>query len=442
MTAKNLLFKNSRPLKYFIFSLSCVVFAVMLTSCEQNPTAPNEPPKPPGYQEDIYWPSLADSPWPMYRADPQNTGRSNYSGIRSGVIDWKIDTLLIGTGIVSSQDSTLYFAVSYNYGGPGSDISGLVALNSDGSIKWIHHFPVYAKDWPCTPIIANDGTVYTSNPKEAKFIALDNNGNVMWEVWTGNKIIQSGINIDKEGNLYAVGLGDNGWVLNSISKYGKLNWQIEGLDIAGDGFNSMSFSPDGKTLYVSGNGDGPTINAIDVSTRIVKWKFGESRLLASAAPIIDYYGNIYIISEKTDGYGYLISLDQYGIVRWEYKLDIWGIVEAYNLPAIDKNGNIYFGLEQLISINYNGVLNWKILVGSQPSGSITSPITIDINNKIYFTIGIGVDRKLCVYEDNGNLLFNSPLIDPHTYGVSYSLSIAYNKLLFPSYQSQLIYSLY
>ena len=46
-----------------------------MLSCKESPITPSESPKPPGYQEDIPWPSLADSPWPMFYGNPQNNGR-------------------------------------------------------------------------------------------------------------------------------------------------------------------------------------------------------------------------------------------------------------------------------------------------------------------------------------------------------------------------------
>jgi hypothetical protein len=73
---KNSVFYLQSPffskLIYFVLFL-----LLMLLSCKENPTTPSEEPKPPGYQEDIPWPSLADSPWPMYRGNPQYTGRAN-----------------------------------------------------------------------------------------------------------------------------------------------------------------------------------------------------------------------------------------------------------------------------------------------------------------------------------------------------------------------------
>jgi len=129
MTVKNLLFKNSRSLKYFIFSLTCVVFAVMLTSCEQNPTAPNEPPKPPGYQEDIYWPSLADSPWPMNHHDPQNTGRGTCIGPQEGIINWKFNGLYIEAAPVMANDSILYF----------TETGAIHSLNINSKLNWTYN---------------------------------------------------------------------------------------------------------------------------------------------------------------------------------------------------------------------------------------------------------------------------------------------------------------
>ncbi|MDP2364134.1 MAG: hypothetical protein Q8M94_10235, partial [Ignavibacteria bacterium] len=83
---------------------------ILFTACKDEITQP--PPKPPGYQEDIPWPSLADSPWPMYQHDPQNTGRSKYKGPQSGVTTWDYDSVSIESSVVIGLNGSIIFQTS------------------------------------------------------------------------------------------------------------------------------------------------------------------------------------------------------------------------------------------------------------------------------------------------------------------------------------------
>ena len=66
--------KQIQPLKFLVFFLIFV-----LISCKETPREP-EKKEDISSQVDIPWPSLADTPWPMFHHDPQSTGRSKYAG--------------------------------------------------------------------------------------------------------------------------------------------------------------------------------------------------------------------------------------------------------------------------------------------------------------------------------------------------------------------------
>ncbi|MBU2444432.1 MAG: hypothetical protein KJ666_02510, partial [Bacteroidetes bacterium] len=74
-------------MKYII--ITSISFLILISlSCKDKGVDPQDN-YPPGYQHDIPWLSLADSPWPMHNADPQATGRSKYLGPMNGIIDWE-----------------------------------------------------------------------------------------------------------------------------------------------------------------------------------------------------------------------------------------------------------------------------------------------------------------------------------------------------------------
>ncbi|HMU41779.1 MAG TPA: PQQ-binding-like beta-propeller repeat protein [Ignavibacteriaceae bacterium] len=439
MTAKKLQFKNSRPLKYFIFSLTCLVIAVMLTSCEQNPTAPNEPPKPYGYQEDIYWPSLADSPWPMYRADPQNTGRSKSTGPGSGNIVVRIDSLWPASGVAVGEDSTIYLVVhSWWY---GYDSGGLIAMRPDGSIKW--HYPIYVEENSpaSSPIIASNGTIYVSSNditgQNNKVLAIKSDGTLKWEILLNNKsqIIQSGVNIGLDGKIYAMArASDNSSLLLAISPFGYIEWELpmgEASYLPADG---ISFSPDGKTLFVPGYFDSKTLYAVDLETKSIKWTFGSGRSSLSATPLIDSQGNIYIVSEGESGEGRLYSLNEFGSIRWSYKLDnIFQFAQTINPFVMDKSGNIYIGRDTLLCIDYFGHLRWGLGISDDQAyySGITSPIVVDESGELIFTVGINDQTHLMKVSSEGKLLWEVPFSGFNYGGYNTSPACSFGQYFYP-----------
>ena len=98
--------------KKILNSLILLLSAALLISCEESTGPDNsKDPKPPGYQEEIPWPSLADSPWPMYHHDPQNTGRTNYSGPFSISSITEIKSAITATNVILSEDSSFFITI-------------------------------------------------------------------------------------------------------------------------------------------------------------------------------------------------------------------------------------------------------------------------------------------------------------------------------------------
>ena len=105
--------KLNRSRFYLTLSVS-LSFIIIFSGCDE--PGPDTIPKT-MLQEYTPWPSLADSPWPMYRGNPHNTGRSEYVGPKLGTIKWEF-----------------VFDTSFVHSGGGS-----VSLDSDGNIYFITH---------------------------------------------------------------------------------------------------------------------------------------------------------------------------------------------------------------------------------------------------------------------------------------------------------------
>ena len=405
MTAKKLLFKNSRPLKYFIFRLTCVVIAVMFTSCEQNPTAPNEPPKPPGYQEDIYWPSLADSPWPMDHHDPQNTGRSQYGGPKIGEIEWSLDSIFIVNSISVGADSSIYVSTAL----------GLYALKPDGQTKWFFEFPNGGGISYSTPLVAADGTIYcSSNGITQNFYAVNANGTLKWQVNDIN-LKMNAINIGLDGTLYFI---QSGGILTALSKYGKILWTYSDSRFYGGDNSGLSISPDGKTLYLFTYMEEGWLAAFDIESRTIKWNFGDA---ISGHPAVDNDGNVYLVANVDSiyqGITAIYSLTESGKIRWSFPMFSAISYLYYSNPIIDEYGNIYCGFDTLFAFEFSGSLKWKVNLCDNcidPFGFIVAPLICDNLGNIFASI-TDIDnhtlKKILKISTEGNIqvLFEFPEI--------------------------------
>ena len=401
-------------MKKLITIIGALMIALTLVNFQCNENIVEPPPgNPPGYQSDIPWPSLADSPWPIYRGDPFGRGLSNGLGANSGIIDWEIDTVMALSGITLGEDSTVYVCIRSIL---NSDIEGLAAYDISGNLKWFYQYFI-AYPSISTPIIINDGSVIISFPADKKLCSVKN-GNLIWEIELNNGVVQSGMNISDDGKLMCVGVPNNSFY--AINKEGNINWEMKSDLLAGGEFSGISISPDSKSLYIPGRSN--AIIAIDLLNKMIKWSYGNDRGVVQ--PLIDSESNIYLITKNENGEGVLHSITPGGEVRWFYELGPFSYVENYNHYAMDRNGNLYLGLSPLTSLDYEGKLRWEF----QPASgylSINSPISIDNNNRIYFSSEEDNQHYLYCINDEGQELFRIMVNATFQYGF-YSPAIGYN----------------
>jgi len=348
----------------------------MLTSCEQNPTAPNEPPKPYGYQEDIYWPSLADSPWPMEHHDPQNTGRSHYGGPRIGEIEWSLDSIFIRNSIAVGADSSIYVSTG----------EGLYSIKPNGQTKWFFEFPEGGGISYSTPLVAADGTIYCSfNGITKNFYGVNSNGTLKWQV-KDIDLKMNAINIGLDGTLYFI---QSGGILTALSKYGKILWTYTDSRFYGGENSGMSISPDGKTLYLFTYIEEGWLAAFNIESRTIKWNFGNA---ISGHPAVDNDGNVYLIANVDtiyQGITAIYSLNESGKIRWSHPMFSAISILYYSNPVIDKYGNVYCSFDTLFSFDYYGNLRWKTNLCDEcidPMGFVVAPLVCDNFGNIYASI--------------------------------------------------------
>jgi outer membrane protein assembly factor BamB len=401
---------------------------MLCTNCKKSTEPIKTDKPPPGFQEDIPWPSLADSPWPMYHGDPQSTGRSKYAGPMSGIIEWSIDSLDIKSGVSIGEDQTIYFNSSgFRY--------GLIAANPDGSIKWKLEEVITNTEVTTTPLVAEDGTIYIGGGLQHRLYAIHSNGTIKWEFETSGFVYHVGMNIGLDGTIYFM----SGWqegipTLYAVNPDGSLKWSLENPDFNYFVRTGLSFSPDGKTLYVPGQG--PSVFAIDVENQSIKWTFGEIWFRGSV--LVDSEGHLYFqtqVESINSGKASLFCLNHDGSVRWSFTHD--NPEFSSNKMAdgtMDKNGNYYFALDTLYSIDYGGKLRWKLGL-ERESGE---PLTCDINGVVYLPLLVGL--SMAAVSSEGDMIWQIDFPPTVSMGQSPALG-SDQKMYIASYKNQFIYAI-
>ena len=343
-------------------------------------------------QVDIPWPSLANSPWPMFHHDPQSTGRSPYRGPRKGRIKWTFKPGgTIYSAVVIGPDSTIYFPVT-NWN--NADSSGLYALSPNGKLKWWFQIPLVSE---VQPLVAADGTIFIVGGYHLHLYAINPDGVLKNEFHFSFELLTS-MNIGKDGTLYFISDGN----LCAVTQMGDLLWKIAGPNAFGP-FNN-AFSPDGRTLYlfdyrtkyyqISG------LYAVGTDGRI-KWRYpieGDQGTMES--PLVDsdgtiYFGTTFGTSGLSDGSGFY-SISPQGKLNWKYS-DVFYVGPTLNDKGyifVDKSSENY-----LASFDYQGNLRWQ----KREEYSL-SQIISDNEGIVYF----GSKNSVFAYTSDGKMLWRIP----------------------------------
>lgn len=358
-----------------LFLFLCLII-LSCTGCKDESTSPEE--KPEGSQQEIPWPSLADSPWPIYRADPQNTGRSKFEGPLSGEILYNIDAQSMVSSPVIGLNNILFFrtesAASFN------------AVKDYTQILWSFN---RGFEEVTSPVVDKDNNAYFLTYWD--LLKFNADADTIWRYPLNPESRPRSVSLtmDKSGNLYFL-TSDN--TLNVVDPSGVLQWKFQDNRLLPAAAHAPAFSPDGETLYLQGMT--VSVLALDIKTQSVNWIFGDVPLFS--APVVDSYGNIYISPKNPDDKQFkIISINSSGHKRWERQF-LSNTYHLYQSPVIDKTGNVIFGCEDtLYSFDSQGKINWKSALPSPIHSTI-----VDLKGNIYLTTSSGVS----VFNNSGILL--------------------------------------
>ena len=357
-------FIKQKQWRLFIFIPLLTLFLYAQACKTTEPTPPVQ--NPPGYQEDIPWLSLADSPWPAWHHDMQSTGRTPLSAPDA---IHNIETITIGiteSDIVAGNDGVLYFA-------DNESPSYLNAYSLNSGVFWRKAIGKY--DPVTSPLLLRDNKIIISSDSNKTFL-ISTDSNTLWVYNNSSINYNRRIGVDLEGNFYFI---ENENTLAVLNSDGALLWQLYDEDIIGGVRQVPVFSPDGKTLYLQG--ENSSLIAIDIKTRNIKWRYGYNPGADKVIPTITNEGYI-VVTEPAEVRGsQLVLLNPDGVVQWKYKISSFHL--GYLEPGVDYHGNIYCGIDTLYSINLNGKINWK--KDLQNDDMRLSSIVIDGANRVYFS---------------------------------------------------------
>lgn len=383
---------------------------------------------------------LANSPWPKYRRDNQNSSSGVNPHSPEAIVS--SDTLYISQGQVITLDGSASFdpdddpltfkwrvidkptGSSLRFSDSTASITSVNLTNEyfgeytflltvsdyqDGYDYKIIFVKYDNKKWEfqtngkvlSSPAIGPDGTIYIGS-SDRHLYALSQNGEEKWS-YQASAAVDAAPALAADGTVY---FSSSDRKLYSLNPDGSEKWIFiadgsirNSSAIGSDG--TIYFGSDNKGIHAL-NPDGskkwsyqsesyfsysPTIGvdgSIYCSDSYNTYSFYPDGRLnwkipikSTISPAVDFNGNIYI--GNSDNYLYALNPD--GTFRWIFTAK----VDINTTPAIDVDGNLYFGAgnKYFYSINNKGELNWIYELGTGDNYVYSSPV-IGNDSTIYF----------------------------------------------------------
>ena len=313
---------------------------------------------------------LANSTWPKFQGNNNNTGQSPYNGPEDSVVIWAHTT---GSSIQYAGPSIGTYGTIYI----GSRDCNIYALNPDGTVRWKF---TAGNQIQSTPTIATDGTIYFGSI-DGKLYALNPDGTVKWTYTTGGALYSSPA-IGPAGTLYVGSYDKN---LYAINPDGTLQWTYTTGNYIYNYGGTPAIDSNG-TIYV-GSYDSKLYALNPDGT--LKWTYITGNRIYGA-PSIGPDGTIYVGSYDKKFY----ALNPDGTLKWNYTTGGY----IYGTPAFATDGTVYIGSRdsKLYALNPDGTLKWNYTTG----GAIYGTPVVDVDGTIYFG---SYDDKVYALNPDGTL---------------------------------------
>jgi outer membrane protein assembly factor BamB len=308
------------------------------------------PSQPYGYQV----PAQAGSPWPTFRRDRRNSGRSPIRARYHGDRPWSFQTGkgIFSTPVIDSQGTIYVGSADHNF----------YAVRPDGREKW---------RFQSGEVIDSAGALLQTDPELGDTIVFPSGDGMLYRLRTGdgtpvwtfdarvaprasyNNWWEAGVALGYDGTLYA---GNTNFNYYAVNPDGTLKWTYE---TGANNWSLAAFADDGTLFWAS----------LDTKVRAVrpdgkeKWTRRTLGFVAASAAV-GSDGTVYIGS--FDSCLYALDPDT-GRVRWKFRTGD----HVYSSAAlgIDERGHtnaIYFGSTDgvLYALNPAGELLWKVDTGA------------------------------------------------------------------------------
>ena len=352
------------------------------------------------------WPPPATTPWPMFHHDLAHSGRSPYNGSQGNTEKWNYFAASpVSSSPTIGSNGTIYVGVL------GGTMSGLLAVNPQGTLKWNYYtgsgntvysspalgpngtiyFESYGDFYAInpdgtskwflnyigggsSPVVGSDGTIYVGSYFSGLF-AINPNGSLKWNFGhNGIPTLVSSPAIGPDGTVYIGAQDHNLYAVNPADGSKKWNYTT------GSTVWNPTVGPDGTVFLGS---DDSNLYAINPDGTL-KWKYNTGNFVRTT-PAVGSDGTVYVAS----GQGTLWAINSNGTLKWSLS------VGGSSSPVIGLDGTLYIGSgNDIVAINPAGTLKWRFTTG----GPVESSPAIDSDGTIY--IGSG-DYNL--YAVNGSL---------------------------------------
>jgi len=374
--------------KVIFLSVAALLF---LSACPDSPTNPQD--DNPYKQESIDWPSLADSPWPMWGHDPQWTFRSQYIGPNTNDT-FRVYQNLTGamweSGFLIDENDNIYITTSWDSSFVNTfnkSVGVITRLNADYQIVWrkavayesvseingfINVVPVISKEGVC--VFGSDCSL--TRIKDDGIIESRTIINQNCPMWA--------LQIDKEGNLY--------WANNGISSYtvnGEIRWENTTREFTFIG----PFAPQGDRIYASSR---DSTFALDAASGNILWSRPGKGSIS-----VDCNGKIYTLTDSS-----VLAIMPDGNLDWETKLLVNGIqyFSGSTNITVGPEGNLYFDVwnnsSAIISVSPEGDIRWLY----QVEDNVDAWIIADAAGNTYT---YSTDGRIFSLDSNGELRWST-----------------------------------
>ena len=307
---------------------------------------------------------LADTPWPKYQADMQNSGRGNVPPPpEPGDLMWQFPVALGGSLSACPAiggDGVVYLS---------SPDQKVRALNGrTGEVLWSYATELGAST---APVLGMDGTVYLGLA-DTNIVALNGaTGEVLWETPSSDKTWVLGLS--DNDTLFAHGGAGLAMALNAAD--GAVLWEVNlgtllpSWGMALDATGRLFLFTRGKLLSIDG-GNG------EVLAEYVT----DGQPLSSANPALGADGTAYCGSR----YNGLHALEAYsGAVRWNAPL----VTDRESPLVIGVDGTVYVNTGRLHAINAaTGRDQWVF----DPEGSLWGSPSLAADGTLYVGADDGI----------------------------------------------------